>query len=324
MTALLREPPPGLPGRTLVLGAGGFLGSQAALWLARTRSQLRLFDLSVESIPDEVREAPGVEIVHGNLLDEALVEQALEGVDRVLHFVSATVPATSVAQVDLEVRANLQPTVRLLEAMRTARTPLVVFPSSGGTIYGEEAPEHGFSEGSSVRPSGSYGLGKLLIEEVLSFYARSGGPHCLVLRIANAYGPSVHGHSRQGVINAFLDRVRAGEPVRLWGDGSAVRDYVHAEDVAAAISALVRSDARDEVFNVGSGVGRSIRDLLAVIQRVTGREPVIERRSSEWVGVRRSVLDVSKLRARTGWAPQIGLEDGIAHLWEQVRVHPAP
>ena len=318
MTTPLREPPPGLPGRTLVLGAGGFLGSQAALWLARTGSRLRLFDLSVESIPAEARDAPGAEVVHGNLLDEALVASALEGVDCVLHFVSATVPATSVAQVDLELRANVAPTVRLLEAMRSAGTPLVVFPSSGGTVYGDEAPDAGFSETSPVRPAGSYGLGKLLIEEILSFYAQSGGPHCLVLRIANAYGPSVHGHSRQGVINAFLDCVRAGEALRIWGDGSAVRDYVHAEDVVSAISALVRSGARDEVFNVGSGIGHSVRDLLGMIRRVTGREPAIEEAGGEWAGVRRSVLDVSKLRARTGWRPRIGLEDGIANLWEIV------
>lgn len=324
MTRPLREPPPGLPGRTLVLGAGGFLGSRAALWLARTRSTLRLFDLSVDSIPDEVRETPGVEVVHGNLLDATLVASALEDVDTVLHFVSATVPATSVTQVDVELRANVQPTVCLLEAMRTVGTPLVVFPSSGGTVYGDEAPERGFSESSPLRPAGAYGLGKLLIEQILSFYAQSGGPHGLVLRIANAYGPSVHRHSRQGVINAFLDRVRAGEPLRIWGDGSAVRDFVHVEDVVSAISALVRCGARDEIFNIGSGGGRSLRELVDVIRRVTGHRPAIERVEGEWAGVRRSVLDVSKLRSRTGWEPRIGLDEGIAHLWETVSAHDVP
>jgi len=311
----LRRFPLGLPGRTLVLGAGGFLGSQAAVWLASTGSSLRLFDLSIESIPEEARRAPGVEVVHGNLLDEVLVRRALEGVDQVLHFVSATVPATSVAEVDLELRANVQPTLRLLGAMRAAGTPLLVFPSSGGTVYGDEAPESGFAETAPPLPYGSYGLGKLLNEEILAFYARSGGPHCLVLRIANAYGPSVHGHNRQGVINAFLDRVRAGEPVRIWGDGSAVRDYVHVEDILSALSALVRSGARDEIYNVGSGRGRSVREVLDVIRHVTGGEIALERVSGEYAGVRRSVLDVSRLRTRTGWEPEVELEEGIAHLW---------
>ncbi len=318
MSDPLRTPAPGLPGRTLVLGAGGFLGSQAALWLARAGCRLRLFDLSVASIPAAVRDRPGVEIVHGNLLDSVVVRRALDGVDQVLHFVSATVPSTSVADVGLELSANVEPTVHLLDAMKEAGTPLLVFPSSGGTIYGNEAPAQGFSESAPVRPQGSYGLGKLLVEEILAFHARAGGPHCAVLRIANAYGPSVHGHHRQGVINAFLDNVRMGAPVRIWGDGSAVRDYVHVEDILAAISALVLAGARDEIYNVGSGEGHSVREVLDIVRRVTGHDVTVERVPGEYTGVRRSVLDVSKLRERTGWAPQIGIEEGIAHLWRSL------
>ena len=130
------------------------------------------------------------------------------------------------------------------------RVALLVFPSSGGTVYGDDAPEGGSPE-TATSPPGTYGLGKRLIEEILLFRARAGGPHRLVLRIANAYGPTVHGHHRQGVINAFLDRARAGEPVRIWGDGSAVRDYVHVEDILSALSALVRR-RRDELFNSGA------------------------------------------------------------------------
>jgi UDP-glucose 4-epimerase len=310
--------PPALPGRTLVLGAGGFLGSQAARWLARSGARLRLLDLSVESIPEEVRKTAGVEVVHGNVLDEVSLRRAVEGVDQVLHFISATVPATSVDEVDLELRANVQPTLRLLEAMRAAGTPLLVFPSSGGTIYGDEAPETGFPETTPPRPYGSYGLGKLLTEEILRFRARCGGPRCLILRVANAYGPSVHGHHRQGVINAFLARVRAGEPVRIWGDGSAVRDYVHVEDILSAISALVLSGGRDEVYNVGCGRGHSVRELLDVIERVTGRPVALEHAPGEYSGVRRNLLDISRLRAATGWSPRIALTDGIAHLWSWI------
>lgn len=318
MSDPLRPPAAGLPGRTLVLGAGGFLGSQAALWLARAGCRLRLFDLSVASIPRAVRERSDVEIVHGNLLDDVVVRRALDGVDQVLHFVSATVPSTSVADVGLELSANVLPTVRLLEAMRSAGTPLVIFPSSGGTIYGDEAPRAGFPESAPARPQGSYGLGKLLAEEILTFQARSGGPHCLIVRISNAYGPSVHSHHRQGVINAFLESVRAGAPVRVWGDGSAVRDYVHVEDILAAISSLVACGASDEIYNVGSGEGHSVADILDVVRRVTGREVRIERVAGEYTGVRRSILDVSKLRTRTGWTPQVTIEEGISHLWRSL------
>jgi UDP-glucose 4-epimerase len=202
--------------------------------------------------------------------------------------------------------------------MRAAGTKLLIFPSSGGTIYGDEAPSEGFSETMAAQPAGSYGLGKRLIEEILAFHARSGGPHCLILRIANAYGPSVRSHSRQGVINAFLERVRDGEPVRIWGEGRAVRDYVHVEDVLSALSALVQSGARDEIFNIGSGQGRSIREILSVIQEVTGRKVAIEHVDREYAGVQRSVLDISRIRERTGWTPSVGLPMGIEHLWKSL------
>lgn len=318
----LTDLPPALPGRTLVLGAGGFLGSQAARWLARAGAPLRLLDLSVKSIPVEVREAEGVEVVHCNLLDEVSLRRALEGVDQVLNFIAATVPSTSVNQVDLELRANIQPTVRLLDAMRDVGTPLLVFPSSGGTIYGDEPPETGFSERCAATPYGSYGLGKLLIEEILSFYSRSGGPHCLVLRIANAYGPSVHGHNRQGVINAFLERVSANEPVRIWGDGSAMRDYVHVEDILCAISELVRSSVRDEIFNVGSGRTHSVMEVLELIEQATGSRIQIERSAAEYSGVVRNLLDISRLQEHTEWRPRVGLPEGIAHLWKSMSETP--
>jgi len=310
--------PPAPPGRTLVLGAGGFLGGHAARWLAAAGAPARLFDLAVDSIPAWVRAAPDIETVHGNLMDDAVLRRAVEGVSRVLCFVSATVPATSQHAVELELRANVQPTLRLLEAMRDAGTPLVVFPSSGGTIYGDDPPAAGFAEDAPARPVGSYGLGKRLLEEIVAFESRHGGPQHLILRISNAYGPIAHGHPKQGVIPAFLERVRAGEPVRVWGEGDAVRDFVHVEDVLGALAALLAADVRDEIVNVGSGAGHGVRELLAIVSEVVGRPLVVERASDEYAGVRRNVLDVSRLRARTGFTPKVDLLSGVAHVWRSL------
>jgi len=314
--------PPAPPGRTLVLGAGGFLGGHAARWLAAAGAEARLFDLAVDAIPSWVREAPGIETVHGNLMDDAVLRRALAGVERVLCFVSATVPATSVHAVELELRANVQPTLRLLEAMRDAGVPLVVFPSSGGTVYGDDPPRAGFAETAVPRPVGSYGLGKRLLEEILAFESRHGGPSHLILRIANAYGPIAHGHPKQGVIPAFLERVRAGQPVRVWGDGAAVRDYVHAEDVLAALAELLAAGVRDETLNVGSGTGHDVRALLEIVSEVVGKPLVIEQATDEYTGVRRSVLDISRLRERTGFAPRVDLRSGVAHVWRSLEAAP--
>lgn len=127
----------------------------------------------------------------------------------------------------------------------------------------------------------------------------------------------MHSHHRQGVINAFLERVRAGEPVRIWGDGGAVRDFVHTDDLVSAIAALVAADGRDEIFNLGTGEGVSVRELIALIGEVVGRPVELEPMPGAYTEVRRNVLDATKLRERVGWKPQIALRDGIAHLWRQ-------
>jgi UDP-glucose 4-epimerase len=225
------------------------------------------------------------------------------------------VPSTSVDRIYVEVQANLLPTIRLLYAMLTAGVPAVVFPSSGGTIYGDTASDEAFTETTPPRPSCSYGLGKLLVEELLTFRARHGGPHHVILRIANVYGPTVHDHRRQGVVNAFLQRMSRDEPLQVWGDGAAVRDYVYAGDVVSAMGALLAHDVRDEIVNVGTGHGCSIAMLIETLAQVTGRTPSIERQPSAYTGVSRNVLDCSRLQALTGWRPRVDLAEGVRRTW---------
>jgi len=302
-------------GLSLVLGAGGFLGSHIGAWLARAGGRARLFDLSVETIPPAVRAAPGIEVVQGNMLDEEDLARALRGVDRVFHLICATVPSTSVDRPDVEIQANVIPTVRLLESMRRAGAPLVIFPSSGGTLYGDAGTAGVFTEEAPVRPSCSYGLGKVMIEQLLDFRAHEGGPHFIALRFSNPYGPSVHDHRRQGVVNAFLQGVQRDEPLQVWGDGSAVRDFLYIDDLIAAVAAVCDAGVRDEALNVGSGVGHSILEVIALIRAVTGRNPRIEHVPGAYHGVARNVLGIARIHARTGWTPVVDLRAGIARTW---------
>lgn len=305
-------------GRSLVLGAGGFLGCHIARWLTSQGAPVRLFDLAVDTLPKTVTQAPGCEVIQANLLDETDLKRALEDVNQVFHFVSATVPSTSIHQVDGEIHANVIPTVRLLDAMRELGVPTIVFPSSGGTLYGTGSAAELSREGDPLDPTCSYGLGKLLIEDILRFHASHGGPDYLTLRISNPYGPSAKSHRRQGVINAFLEQVRRDEPIRIWGNGSAIRDFIFIDDLIGAVSAALRSSARNETFNLGSGEGHSVKEVVECVAAVTGRDVRIEHEPGEYAGVPYNVIDATRLTERTGWRPTVSLPDGIRQTWQKL------
>jgi UDP-glucose 4-epimerase len=168
-------------------------------------------------------------------------------------------------------------------------------------------------------PTCPYGLGKLLIEDLLRFYHEHRGIDYQTWRIANAYDDTSKLHTAQGAIDAFLHRVRSGQPVAIWGDGSAVRDFVFADDVAAAIGLLLEGDAWGEIVNVGRGRGASIAEVLGIIESVVGR-PLGVHRLEGYTGPACAVLDSSKLRRLTGWIPAYDLPSGIAEAWRRLNL----
>jgi len=312
---LLRDSEEKMKGKVLILGANGFLGRYVARWLSSRRYPLRLFDLAFRrQLAFDCHS--GVETVEGNFMNPADVARALEGVNMVLHFISTTVPASSINNLMAEVETNVTSSAKLLDLMAEMGIRFIGFPSSGGTVYGAGNDDH--REEDNLRPSCPYGLGKAVIEELIRFYRDYRGIRYQVWRISNAYGDTTRLHRMQGVIDAFLQKVSAGERLSLWGDGSAVRDFIFIEDLTAAIGAMIESGVEDEVVNIGSGVGSSICQVLQVIRAVVGRDVTIDT-AKDYPGVPRAVLNIDKIRRLTGWTPSYSLEAGIAEAWRKLR-----
>ena len=252
-------------------------------------------------------------------------DRLLSEASAAIYLASSSNPGTFAVEPWREVPANVEPASRFFQRCTTANPAIrIVVTSSGGTVYGRVPLGRPVDETHAAAPISGYGLGKLMIEEALRCYSRLTGAPFAILRIANAVGTYQRSHT-QGIITAALRALRDGTPINVFGAGDTVRDYVHADDVAAAIYAAA-ADTRftDRTWNVGSGIGRSIIDVLSLVGRVTGRPVPIRHGPPRCVDVPYIVLDCRRIRADLGWVPERDLADAIAETWQAVLAEPTP
>jgi UDP-glucose 4-epimerase len=237
----------------------------------------------------------------------------------VFHFISFSIPSSSPGFLRNEVQTTLQAMEMLLTAMAETGTQKIIFPSSGGTIYGETNGRPA-RETDPLNPLSSYGLGKLLCEEMIRFYGRVHNLQYLILRGSNVYGaPRLHRIS-QGIIDVFLERIMKGEELTVWGNPGNVRDYIFIDDFIDALFALLNLDGGgSRIINIGSGEGVSVRAIIKVIAKLIGAEPAWRLDRQAYSGIPYNVLDVSLLRGLVGWKAKYSLEDGIAEVWRRKR-----
>jgi UDP-glucose 4-epimerase len=300
----------------LVVGGNGFLGSHLVDRLAADGHEVSVFDRF--STPRPRYDAEGVRAIPGDLSDATALGAAVRGMSEVYHFVSPTTPATAATDPVADIREGLPRSIALLQAAVDAGVERVVFASSGGTVYGDQ-PIEAFSELDPPAPVSPYAVGKLAVEGYLRYYRRTFGLDTVALRIANPYGPRQEGARGQGIIAIALHNIAAGRPVTVFGDGSMVRDYVHVDDVVATIAAMTGVPHEHEVYNVGSGRGVALSELLATVERATGMPLLLEHAPTPPSFVDRSVLDISRVVSEFGVMPQVSLDDGIAEVWRRWR-----
>jgi UDP-glucose 4-epimerase len=254
-------------GTVVVVGGLGFIGSNVVRQLLEGGRRVRVLDLRRHGA---LPLPPEVEFVEGDFTNQAVARQALHGASGLIHLASVTTPQSGTSDPVHDVTENLLGTLRLVAVCQEVGLRRLVFASSGGTVYGRPR-ESPIAEGHPERPVNSYGVVKLAIEKYLAMFAHLGQLDPVVLRPANPYGPGQYPWGSQGIVAVALGAIRDGEPFRLWGDGSVVRDYLYIEDLARAfVLALDAPPGGDDVFNIGSGEGRSVREILDACRRVTG------------------------------------------------------
>jgi UDP-glucose 4-epimerase len=297
---------PGAPIRkAVVLGAGGFLGVNLARHLANDGIEVVCFGRTGSPHwPREARQVLGdFTVMPAKLLDE--LDDAV-----VFHLVSSSRPAPSTASAANEIVADVAATVRYLEATHSRRLRWI-FLSSGGTVYGSQGDSL-LREGFPTDPICSYGIAKLAAEKYFTLYHRLHGLDHVTVRLANPYGPWQDPRRGQGLVAALLYKSLRRDAVEIWGDGTKVRDYIYIQDAIEGVCRAATHGTAGETYNVGTGVGMSINQLVAVVEHATGIPLKIEYRDARSVDVQYNILDPGKLRTATGWQPRFEMERGLA------------
>jgi UDP-glucose 4-epimerase len=319
--------------KVLVTGGAGYIGSIAAAELAAAGHAVTVFDSLVTGHAGAI--PPGATFVQANLADREALDHALQHgrFDAVMHFAAFIEAGESMTKPAKYFHNNLEVSLGLLDAVQLAGVPRFVLSSTAAVYQSSDDP---LDEDSPIGPANVYGQTKLMIEQALEWYHRIHGLRIAALRYFNAAG--AHGgrgeaHRPESHLIPLVLQVALGRrpEVRIFGDdyptpdGTCIRDYIHVADlVQAHLLALQALDDRPrQMYNLGSGAGYSVRQVIETARRVTGHAIPVRLDPRRPGDPPRLVASSERVRRELGWQPQhASLEDILASAWEWHAAHP--
>lgn len=308
--------------RCLVTGVAGFIGSHLAERLIADGHHVVGLDSFTEAYDEALKEANiagirsrvGFDLIRGDLAEVDL-EAALEGVEAVFHLAAqAGVRSSWGGEFHLYLHRNVLVTQRLLEACRSKPIKKLVYASSS-SVYGDQS-QYPTPETATPRPVSPYGVTKLAAEHLCFLYWKNFSVPCVSLRYFTVYGPR---QRPDMAFHRFMRAIWEGTPLVVYGDGTQSRDFTYVSDVVKANLMALEAGRPGEVYNVGGGSTSTLRDVLDILERITGRSPVMTWESPERGDVMHTRADLNKAREELGYGAEVGLEEGLALQWEWMK-----
>jgi UDP-glucose 4-epimerase len=295
--------------KAVVTGGAGFIGSNVVGRLLADRWAVVVIDDFSSGYETNVPRDSAVRQLEGDVRDSALVADAMQGADVVFHLAASVGNKRSIDDPFTDADINLVGTLVVLEAMRKARVPTIVFSSSAG-VYGE-LKELPIRESHPTEPQTPYGVSKLAAEKMCLAYASLYGIRAVALRYFNVYGIRQRYDAYGNVIPIFVHRLLNYEPLIVFSDGEQTRDFVNVCDVAEANLLAARASASG-AFNIASGISITINLLIELLAAASGIQPVVEYAPPRPGDVRDSLACVDPARSALGYEPSVPLETGLS------------
>ena len=242
------------------------------------------------------------------------LQDLLVSSDYVFYFVSTTVPCTSIVRPSREVNDNIVPFLKILEEVgKSKKTPLIVFPSSA-SVYGhqEKIP---IMENSNVSPISFHGLYKSTLEQYLLMYSNKFNLRSVILRISNPYGVMQNTNKGQGIIPLIIKSLKNNQPLTLYGTSICTRDFIHVNDLARALEALVFKKPEKSIYNISSSTETKLSYLIEIIEQLYKCNLDFQSFPLRSTDIKRSCLDSSLFSKEFRWTTRIDLNEGLSEFF---------
>lgn len=304
----------GLEGtRCLVTGGAGFIGSNLVRLLLREGARVQVVDNFITGRPENLPAEPRLQIAEGDVRTEPRLDNWVQNADFVFHLAAQVGNIKSIEETEADASTNVLGTVRVLRACRGSKVRGVVY-SSSSAIFGE-AERLPIDEDHPLRPASFYALSKLTGERYARLAASLWDVPVVCLRYFNVYGLPMENNEYTGVISIFFNSLAARRPITFFGDGGQFRDFVYVKDVARANVLAALRGRPGAVYNIGTGVRTTVRELAAEVGRAVGVTPIVEKRDSRAGEVRESVSDPARARQDLGFETKYDLSRGLSEMW---------
>jgi len=301
--------------RILIVGGNGFIGSHLKDIFLSNGMEVSVLDCQLERYRSPIK---NVRVVLGDLGDPIFANRSLNLAEVVIYCASATTPQVSANDPVKDITKNLIPFLHFMRLAKEKGVRRIVFLSSGGMAYGVTRVLP-ISEEHPTNPIVSQGIVKLAMEKYLLALARTNNMEIIILRLGNVYGERQYPFGQFGAIATFLGCVIKQQDIRLWGDGSIVRDYIYVKDIATAcLSAAILGNAKG-IYNIGTALGYSLNDVLEIISDTIGQPmPEVHQGAKRNFDIPAIVLDNKLARQELRWEPTTSLVEGVRLTWNWV------
>ena len=302
----------------LITGGLGFIGSTLAHRLVEAKARVTILDAMLTPYGGNkfnIKEiADHVELVNGNIIDEKIVRQAVDGKDYIFHLAGQVGYLDAKEKPFLDLDFNGRGNLIVLEAVKKKAAAARILFSSSRLVYGkiQQVP---VKESHATQPLSLYGIHKLLGEKYYAYYAHNFGIHGLSLRIPNPYGPRQQmKHSKYAIVGWFIRQAMEGKKIKIYGDGKQLRDYIYIDDIVEAMMRLIIKGQDGEAYNIGGGQGVTFTEMVDAVIEAVGQG---EKEYVPWPADYEKnetgdyVADITKIQAITTWEPTVLLGEGL-------------
>jgi UDP-glucose 4-epimerase len=304
--------------KILITGGAGMIGSTIAHLALSAGAGVTVVDallplyggnlFNLKDIEDKIR------FVKGDIRDYTLMEKLVREADLIYNLAAQVSYIDSAEDPLLDLDINCQGHLNVLEAVRKNSPGAKIIFSSSRFVYGttEYSP---VDERHPTNCLSIYGIHKLAAEKYYTFYHKYHGLRTIIFRIANPYGPRQQmKHSKYGIVNWFIRLALSGKPLTIFGEGDQIRDYIFVDDLARGMLSAADPSLYHDIFNIGSGVGTRFRNMVELVAKETGGAEVKVTpfpKNYAFTETGDYISDISKIRKRLGWQPEISIDEGI-------------